>query len=162
MNLKLKSDSPESTGKIAGCFGKLLKGSEVILIAGDLGAGKTLFTKSVATGLGIEPEEVVSPTFTIMNRYSGREVLYHFDLYRMGDQKGHILPELDEVIDEGVAVVEWAQYADSSYGTLENAVNIEIVIDETDFNKREIIIDTKLEYIIDGLKDAEAPGVPVG
>lgn len=152
MNLKLRSDSPEATEKISDSFGKLLKGNEVILIAGDLGAGKTLFTKGIAAGLGIDTEEVVSPTFTIMNHYKGREHLYHYDLYRLGDQRGHILPELDEVIDDGVAVVEWAQYADKSYEKLPNAVSIEIVIDQTDFNRRELIFDTKLEYIIDGLR----------
>ena len=74
----------KDTNKFAKKFAKILKGGEVILLGGDLGAGKTTFTKAVLRCLGIK-DDVTSPTFTIMREYQGKKFkIYHFDMYRLG------------------------------------------------------------------------------
>ena len=74
----------KDTNKFAKKFAKILKGGEVILLGGDLGAGKTTFTKAVLRCLGVK-DDVTSPTFTIMREYQGKKFnIYHFDMYRLG------------------------------------------------------------------------------
>ncbi len=104
-----ESFSEEDTAGIAGQLGQKAQKGEVYALTGDLGAGKTAFTKGFARGLGIT-EPVVSPTFTILQVYeSGRLPLYHFDVYRIGD-----ISEMDEIgyedcfFGDGVSVMEWA------------------------------------------------------
>ena len=103
------SESPEATWSVGEFVGKRLKAGMVLCLTGDLGAGKTLFTKGVAAGLGVK-EDVTSPSFTLMNLYDGRLPVAHFDLYRLDD--GGDLDEIDfyEYADEpvGVAIIEWA------------------------------------------------------
>jgi tRNA threonylcarbamoyladenosine biosynthesis protein TsaE len=83
----------------------------VFLLIGDLGAGKTVFAKGLAAGLGIDPDEVTSPSFTLVNQYEGRLKLYHLDLYRLDDARpvyDHL--GLDEILaDRAVVVIEWAE-----------------------------------------------------
>ncbi|MBQ2445069.1 MAG: tRNA (adenosine(37)-N6)-threonylcarbamoyltransferase complex ATPase subunit type 1 TsaE, partial [Oscillospiraceae bacterium] len=75
---------PEQTEALGQALGQKLRGGEVIAFQGDLGAGKTAFTRGLAKGLGI-PMRVTSPTYTIVNEYSGgRLELFHFDMYRLG------------------------------------------------------------------------------
>lgn len=101
--------SPEETGKIGERFAKEAEPGTVIALLGDLGVGKTVFTKGFAEGLGIT-EDVVSPTFTILETYdSGRLPLYHFDVYRIGDPEE--MEEIgfdDFVYGNGVSLIEWA------------------------------------------------------
>lgn len=92
-------------------LGGLLKSGDVVCLTGDLGAGKTLLAKGVAASLGVAPEEVTSPTFTIMNIYQGRDLeLRHFDLYRLNRAE-----ELEDIGfgeyagGEGVTLIEWAE-----------------------------------------------------
>lgn len=85
-------------------IGKMLNANMLITLEGDLGAGKTTFTKGIARGLGIKAI-VNSPTFTILKIYEGRLKLYHLDVYRV-DENDFELAEYFE--DDGVAVVEWA------------------------------------------------------
>ena len=89
-----------------------LKAGDVLVLNGDLGAGKTTFTKGLAKGLGVK-EIVKSPTFTIIREYqSGRLPLYHMDVYRLEDGGAEDLG-LEEYFDgDGVSVVEWAQFAE--------------------------------------------------
>lgn len=134
MTTEVRSGSPEETLHIGEKVGKKLKGREIVLLSGELGAGKTLLTKGIAAAVGIDVNEVVSPTFTIMNRYEGRLSLYHIDLYRLGEnlkQTAAALPEIDDHIDEGIIVIEWAQFLPGFYFNLKNSIKIEIrVIDE--------------------------------
>lgn len=103
------SNSYDDTQKIAADFSKELKPGDVICMYGDLGAGKTAFVQGLAKGLGIQ-EPITSPTFTIVNEYSGRLMLYHFDVYRIADSDEMFEIGYDEYIDgDGVCVIEWPQ-----------------------------------------------------
>lgn len=103
----VKTNSPDATTKLAVRLGELVKPGDVITLEGDLGAGKTAFTKGLAKGMGIR-KNVNSPTFTIMKEYrDGRLPLYHMDVYRMEDSDEDL--GFDEFFEgEGVTVVEWA------------------------------------------------------
>ena len=87
---------------------QLTKG-DVIALIGDLGGGKTWFTKGVAIGLNIEPNDVVSPTFTLVNEYYGKYPLFHMDLYRMDNKDDFLSLDLDSYfLGKGIVVIEWA------------------------------------------------------
>jgi tRNA threonylcarbamoyladenosine biosynthesis protein TsaE len=95
---------------VAEALGAALSGGEVVLLSGELGAGKTAFVRGLARGLGADPEEVTSPSFVLLTEYRGRLVLHHADLYRLrGDgDEGEI--GLDELPGPGgVLAVEWAE-----------------------------------------------------
>ncbi len=105
-----ETNSPEETFSLGKKMGNEADPGTVITLDGDLGAGKTLFTKGFAAGLGIT-EPVSSPTFTILQEYEGgRLPLYHFDVYRIGDPA-----EMDEVgfddyiYGDGVCIIEWSE-----------------------------------------------------
>ena len=107
------SHDPEETFEYGRRVGESLQGGEVLLLSGTLGAGKTVFTKGLAAGLGLDPAEVSSPSFTLVNRHAeGRLVLYHLDLYRLAEGHGaaHAV-ELDELLadERAVIVIEWAE-----------------------------------------------------
>lgn len=101
--------SLEETNNLGFKIGAMLHDQTVILLTGDLGAGKTTFTKALAKGLGVK-EIVNSPTFTILKEYdSGRLPLYHFDAYRLEDSYSDL--GFDEYIhDKAVSVIEWPMY----------------------------------------------------
>ena len=101
------SKSPEATLKFGETYAKTLKAGDVVVLNGDMGAGKTVFSKGVAKGLGIE-DEVLSPTYSYMNDYYGK--LYHFDCYRLtcGGQ-AEALGLTDYFYADGVCLIEWAQ-----------------------------------------------------
>lgn len=101
------SNSAQETVQFATEYAKTLKAGDVVLLDGDMGAGKTVFVKGVALALGIE-EEVLSPTYTYMNEYDGK--LYHYDCYRFtcGEQ-AEALGLADYFYGNGICVIEWAQ-----------------------------------------------------
>lgn len=89
-------------------LGTLLEKEDVIVLTGDLGAGKTTFTKGLAKGLDIS-QMIKSPTYTIVREYEGRLPLYHLDVYRIGDDPDSI--DLDDFLyGGGVTVIEWGNY----------------------------------------------------
>ena len=103
---ELVSKGTEETHAIAKKLGKLLQKNDIILLEGDLGAGKTTFTKGLAVGLDIV-KTVNSPTFTIIKEYTGRLPLYHMDVYRVQDAFEDL--GFDEYFyGGGVTVIEWA------------------------------------------------------
>ncbi|HAQ06354.1 MAG TPA: tRNA (adenosine(37)-N6)-threonylcarbamoyltransferase complex ATPase subunit type 1 TsaE [Bacillus bacterium] len=103
---QLKSNEPELTKSFAKRMAGFLKPGDVIALEGDLGAGKTTFTKGLAEGLGIT-RNVNSPTFTIIKEYKGRLPLYHMDVYRVADAFEDL--GFEEYFEgNGVTVVEWA------------------------------------------------------
>jgi tRNA threonylcarbamoyladenosine biosynthesis protein TsaE len=90
-----------------------LQEGAVVLLYGDLGAGKTAFVRGLAEGLNIPPEAVSSPTFTIMQEYrGGRLPLFHADLYRLSDQREIADLGVEEIAAEGVLAIEWAEKTD--------------------------------------------------
>ena len=104
---RVETRSPVATMAVAGAVGALLRPGDVVVLAGDLGAGKTTFARGVAAALGVE-ETVVSPTFTIVREYDARIPLRHVDVYRL--ERGSELRELglDELLGtDGVTLVEW-------------------------------------------------------
>ena len=102
----------EETFKLGEQLGRQLSGGEILLLRGPLGAGKTIFVKGLASSLHIDPEEVTSPTFTLVNPYEARLRLYHIDLYRLdeGGSAAHAVG-LDELLmdEQAVIVIEWAE-----------------------------------------------------
>ena len=107
-------------------LGQNAKPGTVIALTGDLGAGKTTLTKSIAKGLGIE-DVITSPTFTIVKEYeTGRLPLYHFDVYRIGDiDEMYELGYEEYFFGQGVCVVEWADLIDEIMPEDTLLINIE-------------------------------------
>lgn len=107
------TQSEEDTLRLGKEIGERLRPGSVICLVGDLGSGKTCFTKGIASGLGIE-DVISSPTFTIMNEYEGKVPLYHFDVYRI-DEDEFLDIGLDEYLyGDGVTVIEWADRLDGA------------------------------------------------
>lgn len=108
----IESWSPEKTYEMAVDLGKKAKPNTVYCLIGDLGVGKTVFTKGFAKGLGIE-EHITSPTFTIVNEYDGKLPFYHFDVYRIADPEEMYEVGFEDYINgEGVCFIEWANLID--------------------------------------------------
>lgn len=105
----LISNSPAETQSLGEGWGRAAKSGLVIGLSGDLGAGKTQLVKGIARGLGI-PEQVHSPTFSLVNIYTGgRLTLFHLDLYRLETREQIVGAGLEEYLQpEGVTVIEWA------------------------------------------------------
>jgi tRNA threonylcarbamoyladenosine biosynthesis protein TsaE len=106
---KFISKGSEETKAFGKHLAKRLKGGDIICLFGDLGSGKTTLIKGIAAGLKIDPANVNSPTFVLMNIYEGRRPLYHFDLYRLEDLHGINSIGYEEFLyGQGVSVIEWA------------------------------------------------------
>lgn len=102
----------EETKKIGYDLAKDAKAGAIYCLSGDLGVGKTVFTKGFAEGLGIN-EHITSPTFTIVNEYEGRLPFYHFDVYRIGDpDEMYDIGYEEYFFGEGVCLIEWAELID--------------------------------------------------
>ncbi|CAM4011745.1 tRNA (adenosine(37)-N6)-threonylcarbamoyltransferase complex ATPase subunit type 1 TsaE [Alkalicoccus chagannorensis] len=98
--------SEEETNLLAGALAAVLRQGDTVALSGDLGAGKTTFTKAVASAFGVEGN-VNSPTFTIMKEYEGRLPFYHMDAYRLEDSMEEL--GLEEYLDAGVLIIEWPE-----------------------------------------------------
>ncbi len=106
----LISRSEEETRAAGESLASSLRSGDTVLLSGDLGMGKTVFARGVAAGLGVDPGQVRSPSFTLVNRYSGRVPVYHIDLYRVEKLEDMDELGLEEILGgDGVAVVEWAE-----------------------------------------------------
>ena len=103
------SSSSEETIEIGRQIGALLHKKELVCLTGDLGAGKTTLIKGIVHFLtGTLPSEVVSPTFTYLNIYSGSSDVYHFDLYRLSSKEEFLAAGFDEFLEkDGICLVEW-------------------------------------------------------
>lgn len=107
--MTFESFGEKETYELGKMFGEQVKPGEIYLLHGDLGVGKTVFTKGFAQGLGIE-EAITSPTFTLIQEYEeGRIPLYHFDVYRIGDpEEMYDLDFEGYLFGQGVCLIEWA------------------------------------------------------
>lgn len=120
----------EETEAVARELAARLKAGDVVLLSGHLGAGKTVFVRGLAAGLGIDPDEVSSPTFTLVHEYrGGRLTLYHADLYRLEKAATDDLGLEEMGAADGVLAIEWPDRLTHGISAA-LAVNIEIV-DET-------------------------------
>jgi len=128
------SNSPEQTFNFGHQLGARLEGGEILLLSGALGAGKTIFVKGICAALGIDEEDVTSPSFTLVNPYDGRLKLYHLDLYRLdeGASAAHAV-DLDDLLsdEKAVIVIEWAERM-GNYPLPGNVWRIEITGDGLD------------------------------
>ena len=134
--MEIETASPEETQKIAAKLGEKLKPGDVVLLFGDLGAGKTTFVQGLARGLGV-PEDyyVQSPTFALINEYPGRVPLYHVDLYRLAPEDVYDLG-LEELVEKGVVVIEWSERLPFSLGQ-----EIKIFLEITASKRRKLRIE---------------------
>ena len=132
-----ESDSEEETSRIGERLAAGLGPGAVILLSGQLGAGKTAFVRGLARGLGAAAEDVTSPTFTLIQIYDGQRTLYHVDLYRLEPRE---VPDLglDELItDESVVAVEWPERWSDPPGDA-----YEVSIDVVDEQRRRLRVST--------------------
>lgn len=138
--MKYRSGSEKSTFEAGKNLAAQLSGGDIVTLDGDLGAGKTVFAKGIAAGLGIL-ESVLSPTFTLVNEYIGKKFrLYHFDAYRLSGADEATEAGLGEYFDDarGICVVEWHKNLGSM---LSNRQTVSVRIDYIDESTREITID---------------------
>ena len=136
--IKLISQSAEETHFLGEKLGSLLQGGNILCLSGDMGAGKTAFTKGIGKGMGIE-EYITSPTYTIVNEHEGRIPLYHFDVYRLESvEEMYEIGYEEYFFSKAAVVIEWADIIE------------EIIPDErlwitlkksSEDNVREIILD---------------------
>ena len=131
------SHSPEETEKIGAALGRVVPTGSIIAYRGDLGAGKTAFTRGLAKGLGCG-EMVTSPTYTIVNEYlGGRCPLFHFDMYRLRSSDDLFDIGWDDYLDRcGVCAVEWSENVDDA---MEDAIYV--TIEKLGENSRRITIE---------------------
>lgn len=136
MMKKYISNSVEDTNKIAEEFAKTIEPGQIVLLVGDLGAGKTAFVKGVVKALHGDPDQVTSPTFTIVNEYSLDDFpIYHFDLYRLENPNELYNIGFEEYFyGSGVCFIEWPERASDFFDDNTIVVNIKKLGD----NNREI------------------------
>lgn len=133
MTVSFITENPDETKEIGRVIGHLLEPGNIVLLFGELGTGKTCLTKGIADGVGIEKEQhVTSPSYILINIYSGKIPVYHIDLYRIQDSEAIYELGLEEYLyGEGICVVEWADRMTElpeSY--------IKVVLEWIDFEKR--------------------------
>ena len=112
MEKVIKVNNLEETIALGNRLGLLLQPNMLLTLSGDLGAGKTTFTKGIAKGLGID-QMIKSPTYTIVREYEGRLPLYHLDVYRIGNDPDSI--DLDDFLfGDGATIIEWGELIEPS------------------------------------------------
>ena len=133
--MEIITNSFEETIKVAYDYAKTLKSGDVVILDGDMGAGKTVFAKGVAEALGIEGE-ITSPTYAYMNDYDGK--LYHYDCYRLScGEDANLLGLTDYFGKKNICLIEWAENIEDALPTKVKSVNIQKLGE----NKRKIIIE---------------------
>jgi tRNA threonylcarbamoyladenosine biosynthesis protein TsaE len=128
-------------------FAKVLRSTDIVLLSGTLGAGKTTFVKGVARGLGVR-ERITSPTFTMVREHQcandlGIVTLHHCDVYRVGSLDEVVDLALGELVEEsGVALIEWGELAATVFGR--DVMTVDFVVDDEE--KRTLIVDGELAH----------------
>lgn len=113
--MKIISKSEKETMEAGKALALRLKPGDTVALYGDLGAGKTAFVRGIAEGLGVT-DPVSSPTFTIVNEYSGKIPLFHFDMYRLGSAEELFDIGWEDYLDRGgVCAVEWSENVDGAF-----------------------------------------------
>ncbi len=140
--IKIVSDSVEQTESLGRKIASILSGNEVIAMSGDLGAGKTAFTRGLAAGLGFD-YGVSSPTFAIVNEYNAKFNIYHFDMYRITSEDDLYSTGFYDYLDNGVVIIEWSENIE--YALDDSAIRICITKGDAD-NTRIFSIEGLDEY----------------
>lgn len=126
--IEVRCPTDNDTQRVAGRLSTSLQPGDVVLLAGPLGSGKTLFTQGLAAGLGVE-EPVVSPSFVLMRQYrSGFIPIVHVDVYRLGSLNEFADLDAFELAEDGVLVIEWGQAVEAVVPT--DHLRIEFVVEE--------------------------------
>lgn len=108
---KFRSKTEGDTFFLGEISGRLIEEEQVVLLSGDLGVGKTVFVQGIASGMGIV-DDVSSPTYTLINEYSGELNLYHMDFYRLEDETDLLDLGFEDYLDrKGVIIIEWPELA---------------------------------------------------
>lgn len=132
-----ESDSETSTARLGRVLGEELPDGTVVALCGTLGAGKTRLVQAMAEACGVDPRDVVSPTFVLMQPYHARRSLFHFDAYRIADEDEFLALGPDEYFESGgLTVIEWA---DRVAGCLPSE-HVEIVAEVIDDSSRRFCI----------------------
>ena len=136
------TNSPEETEAVGAALGKILKSGTILAYRGDLGAGKTAFTRGLARGLGY-CEPVTSPTYTIVNEYlGGRLPLFHFDMYRLASSDDLWDIGWEDYLERGgICAVEWSENVTDA---MENAIWVRI--EKTGDESRRITIEGEFDH----------------
>ena len=130
--IRLHSSSAEDTRAVGAAVAGIVRPRDLVLLAGDLGAGKTVFTQGFGAGLGVQ-DRITSPTFTLVRTYPGPIPLVHADVYRLDRLQEVIDLALPELLDDGgggVAVVEWGDVAAATFAADYLAVRMDIDYDD--------------------------------
>jgi len=146
MDIEVISNSPDETIETGRKIGGQLRGGEVLAVCGELGSGKTHLIKGIASGAGAgDGKEVNSPTFVIVNEYSGRLDIYHIDAYRLDSVVEFEMTGFDDYCrNDSVVMIEWADKIESALGGV-NYIRIEL--SHAGPSKRSIHIENTPEYI---------------
>lgn len=135
------TQSEDETEAVGRELAATLSEGDVLLLHGDLGAGKTAFIRGLGEGLGVPPDEVSSPTFTLIQEYrGGRLPLFHVDLYRIEDPREFDELGLDEIAENGVLAIEWAERLPQPPSDA-----LHISIEHAGESQRRIVIEGRLE-----------------
>ncbi len=152
--IEIRSDSAERTMLLGERIGRLIRAGDVVLLHGDLGAGKTCLVRGVARGMGIDPGAVNSPTFVVVNEYdapAGRPHLVHMDAYRLGGPEELDDLGLDESLRGGALVVEWAERVAAAF----DSPALEVHLRHDGDDRRSILIQARDGRWADRLADLE-------
>jgi tRNA threonylcarbamoyladenosine biosynthesis protein TsaE len=146
-NFNITSNSPEETIELGQRLGSQLKGGEVIAVCGPLGSGKTHLIKGIAAGAGAQDSrDITSPTFVIVNEYSGRLDIYHVDAYRLDSiAEFEMLGFDDFCYPQSVVLIEWADKVESALRAVDY---IRIELSVAGQTKRKIHIENAPEYMV--------------
>ncbi|MGN0748832.1 MAG: tRNA (adenosine(37)-N6)-threonylcarbamoyltransferase complex ATPase subunit type 1 TsaE [Christensenellales bacterium] len=132
------TNNRDETLNFAENLAKQIVAPKIIVLSGDLGAGKTTFSKGFAKGLGIS-ETITSPTFTLLNEYSGDKNLYHFDMYRLSSKEEAYELGFENYFEnnDGIILVEWAENVKGLF----TPPYLKILIEKIDENKRKFTLE---------------------
>ena len=146
-NLTFELKSLETTEYVARKMSQHLFQGAILLFWGDMGSGKTTFIKSLCSGLGILPEKVTSPTYTLVNIYKFNWCIFHVDLFRLTDpEQLYDMDRSDLIADQGVTMVEWPQML-KNYLTDEPVLNLSFIT-VSDIHRRLILETDSCEFDI--------------
>ena len=154
--VELESGSAEETEAIAARLAASLRAGDVVLVSGELGAGKTTFVRGASRALGVEAR-VTSPTFTIGHRYAGRVDVSHLDLYRFRGLSAAEWGDLEPYFQDAIVFVEWPEAGAGSLPTSRARVRLDHVAPD----RRLVVVDTDEETLLEEVAGAD-PGLRHG